>query len=348
MTRAPVRRSQMIAPFGVGAMLVSPDGVSMIAGGLDHWYERETGERAEPEEFRVQEWRLESELHVDEFRLPPDFRRPRTSMSTSNALLKMPFLRFPRWHVCPGCSRLDYRGLTERNRIICRHCEAGEKRSKRPLHQVPFIAICDHGHIQDFSFREWVHRSVNPHCTGDMWLYAVGAASLGGQLVKCECGAQRSLDKIMNVYKQGEETHLTNNLEDGELYVCSGRKPWLGTDEPLEDCGRPLRGSLRSATNVYFAQQRSAIYLPREGGGATSDLVGLLEEPPLSTQIQFLLDAEVEIEPQMLRRRHTQLLMGFTDDEIQAAINIITSGEDTELEPPPDEDPDVTFRRPEF
>lgn len=346
MTRAPVRRSQMIAPFGVGAMLVSPDGVSMIAGGLDHWYERETGERAEPEEFRIQEWRLQMELDVDSFRLPPDFRRPRSNVSTPNALLKVPFLRFPLWHVCPRCSRLDCRGLTEKNRILCRHCLSDGYR--RPLHQVPFIAICDHSHIQDFPFREWVHRSVNPHCGGDMWLYAVGASSLGGQIVKCDCGVQRSLDKVMHVYQQGEETHLTNNLEDGELYLCLGRKPWLGTEASLEDCGRPLRGSLRSATNVYFAQQRSAIYLPRQGGGATSDLVSLLEQPPLSTLIQTLVDADVTIEPQMLRKKRPQILAPFTDDEAQAAIDIIMCGNDTESEPPPDEDPSVTFRRPEF
>src|SRR5690349_21546689 len=115
MTRAPVRRSQMIAPFGVGAMLVAPDGVSMIACGLDHWYERESGELARPEEFCFHEWRLEAELGVDGFRLPPDFRRPTGGAPTPNAFLSMPFLRFPLWHVCPRCSRLDRRGLTERN-----------------------------------------------------------------------------------------------------------------------------------------------------------------------------------------------------------------------------------------
>ena len=41
MSRAPVRRAQLVAPFGVGAMMVAPDGVSLITAGLDHWYKRE-------------------------------------------------------------------------------------------------------------------------------------------------------------------------------------------------------------------------------------------------------------------------------------------------------------------
>ncbi|MBV9789168.1 MAG: DUF1998 domain-containing protein, partial [Chloroflexi bacterium] len=93
---------------------------------------------------------------------------------------------------------------------------------------------------------------------------------------------------------------------------------------------------------------RSAIYLPRDGGGATSELVELLEEPPLSTSIQILLDANVTIQPQMLRKKGSQILAQFTDEEVQDAINIITSTDAPNIVPPANEDPSITFRRPEF
>jgi hypothetical protein len=41
MPRGPVRRGQLISPFGPGAMMILPDGVSVICGGLDHWFKQE-------------------------------------------------------------------------------------------------------------------------------------------------------------------------------------------------------------------------------------------------------------------------------------------------------------------
>ena len=36
----PIRRSQLISPFGVGAMHTYPSGVTMMTAGLDFWYVR--------------------------------------------------------------------------------------------------------------------------------------------------------------------------------------------------------------------------------------------------------------------------------------------------------------------
>src|SRR4051812_43284558 len=44
MPRGPVRRGQLISPFGPGAMMILPDGVSVICGGLDHWFKHESGD----------------------------------------------------------------------------------------------------------------------------------------------------------------------------------------------------------------------------------------------------------------------------------------------------------------
>ena len=76
MSKGPVRRAQLIAPFGVGAMTVVKDGTSVITCGLDHWYKAEGpigAQAADQSEFEFREWRLEALLGVDHFRLPPDF-----------------------------------------------------------------------------------------------------------------------------------------------------------------------------------------------------------------------------------------------------------------------------------
>ena len=76
MTSAKIRRSQLVAPFGVGGMMMAPNGVSMIGATLDQWYAYPDGSdgKVDLEEFQIHEWRLQKALKVSEFRLPPDFR----------------------------------------------------------------------------------------------------------------------------------------------------------------------------------------------------------------------------------------------------------------------------------
>ena len=74
MTSGSMRRAQLVSPFGVGAMSVLVDGTSVITAGLDHWFPRNNADLA-LEDFRVNDWRLEERLKVQEFRLPPDYRK---------------------------------------------------------------------------------------------------------------------------------------------------------------------------------------------------------------------------------------------------------------------------------
>ena len=93
MIRGKVRRSQMVAPFGPGAMHVLSDGTSVITAGLDHWFPR--GDDRNQEEFRIHEWRLEHHLGVDALYSPPDHRT--RSENGVNTGLTVPVLRFPTW-----------------------------------------------------------------------------------------------------------------------------------------------------------------------------------------------------------------------------------------------------------
>lgn len=321
MASGPVRRAQLIAPFGVGAMTIVRDGTSLITAGLDHWFERENGdnENLDLDEFRIKEWRLQRQLGVDHFRLPPDYRQKRQYETVPNTRLTVPFLRFPQWHVCPSCKLLSERHLSERGRIECPECR--EKGNKRVLVQVPFVTMCDEGHIQDFPWREWAHRSASPSCTKSMRLYATGGASLAAQVVRCSCGkAERNLSRITEAYPDGK-TFLSRELTKEGEYLCRGHTPWHGSEHGTS-CGQALRGSLRSASNVYYALIRSAIYIPRGNDYAPSELVSLLENPIFSALIDTLTGVGVEVTPEFLKSQHRDAVQQYSDAEVRAALQI--------------------------
>ena len=121
MPRGPVRRGQLISPFGPGAMMILPDGVSVICGGLDHWFKHESGdaENIDQREYQVDEWRLAARLNVGHFFLPPDHRRVRRHDPPTNGYLTVPFLRFPQWHYCTRCGLMRRVPLVTKGRIKC-------------------------------------------------------------------------------------------------------------------------------------------------------------------------------------------------------------------------------------
>src|SRR5262249_33245775 len=155
--------------------------------------------------------------------------------------------------------------LPMKDRPSCPHCARNSPaRTRLPtMVQVRFIALCDAGHIQDFPWRQWVHARVSPDCQGDLRLTGGGRASLAGMQVHCHCGARRSLANITQADPPpADRSFVTNHLSKDEEYRCGGARPWIG-EENGAGCGRALRGSLRGATNVYYALIRSSIFLPR-------------------------------------------------------------------------------------
>lgn len=342
MTSSPIRRAQLIAPFGVGAMITAPDGTAMITASLDGWFETQDGATSDLDldEFRVTEWRLQAALKVAEFRLPPDYRQRSYGDRQKNMLLKVPFLRFPLWHFCPSCRALHEVKPHHGNRRRCPTCESrnisqaahGKAPKKAPfMAQVPFVAMCESGHLEDFPWREWVHMDPSPTCRAQMHLRATGGASLAAQTVHCECGVQsRNLAQITEAHTDADgnpDTYLSSNLAKLGRYECRGRRPWLD-DRSGEGCGKPLRGSLRASTSAYFAHVESAIYLPGGTLGLPEGLLEILEQPPLSNTIHiakrlgFPMRAE-----QLLQDQNAYLLDNFAVEDVDRALDGLAANE---------------------
>jgi hypothetical protein len=156
-SKRPIRRSQLVSPWGVGAIVPFPEDESLMIAGLDMW---QFGN--DKDAFVIHDERLEKRLGVKELRMPPDFRDSKTDRLNSN--IRIPAVRFPRWHYCPFCGTM--RKLTYYSgRDECpgypwetgRSC-AGKKK-KHKLIPERFIVVCSDGHIDDFPIAEWVHNN---------------------------------------------------------------------------------------------------------------------------------------------------------------------------------------------
>lgn len=278
----PIRRSQLIAPFGVGSIPTGKDGISLITAGLDAWFDEDD---VKVDDFVISdEPRLAQRLHVAEFRLPPDFRRKEKFHSADNVNLKVPFLRFPQWHSCsnPKCGWLKKYPLT----FLEMEPKCEEPGCWGKMHQVRFIAVCENGHVQDFPWWEWVQETASPLREGKLYLKSSGGGGLGGLKVIWKRGDG---DK-------GRSRSLAGITREGALlervagYRCSGTRPWLGEEVGGINCEGKLRGALRSASNLHFAQIASAIYLPPEGTEKNlGEVYEICKRPSVSAALSVML-----------------------------------------------------------
>lgn len=298
MTR-PIRRTQAIAPFGVGAMVDFPGPVSLIHAGLDAWPYKESN--PDHREFRVEdEKRLAHRLGVDYFVQPPDFRYVEHGQDAAqiNLELKLPFLRFPLWHVCPRCGRMWKARYHDRGSPECRGpVGSGGRRGidhpKRKTVQVRFVSACKHGHLQDFPWLQWLFKNPSPdwHPDGqNMWLRmrSTGSASLGGVEVAAEEHLPNgNINVIQKRTLAGAFEGDPNSDSPSALsrlgIMCGGHNPALGigpdTDGELPGCGQHLYPLLRGASNLYFPQVVSSIYIPEiNDSGIADDVLELLDD----------------------------------------------------------------------
>ncbi|MBY6540050.1 DUF1998 domain-containing protein [Rhodococcus sp. BP-349] len=228
--KATVRRSQLISTYGVGSIL-PVESESFIVAGLDYWKPTAADEIEEP--------RLCGLLGVTRLYSPPG----------GEGAGMVPIARFPEWVYCPSCARLDkFWRLADKmeTRYInkCRHCITARLVPSR------FVACCTNCHIQDFPYRYWVHRGKADIADSDHSLRIDTDATdstLAGITIRCSCGQFRTLEGALG----------SNSLR----MRCGGASPWLDGDRV--DCDEQLVGLQRGASNVWFADVRSALTVDR-------------------------------------------------------------------------------------
>lgn len=340
MSTGSMRRAQLITPFGVGAMSILVDGTSVITAGLDHWYEPDDSSSPALEEYTEHDWRLEARLQVSGFRLPPDYRYQGQGKDDRNIKIVVPVLRFPRWCFCMFCKRLELSTLTMQQPVVCKDEKHAGWKYKPRMSQVPFVVVCASGHLDDFPFDKWVHRSRRPSCNGTLRLKSVGGGGLEGQRVVCDgCHEERSLRGITEArFIDGEEhTNFSDQLcSPVDPFLCTGARPWLAELEG--SCGQPMRGALRAAGNVYFPKVESSIYLPREDGAVSSEMHELMRQPAVSSTMRTLhsifgMELKVEmLREQLLKNVPPELFGPISDNELIAGYRDFLGEGEKEIE----------------
>jgi len=236
-----LRRSQIVYPFGVGAIVDFPND-SLMTCSIDLW-----GEKGK----RIYDPRFQNWLGINHFRVPP---------SKEESKVGVPFKRFPEWRFCSKCRKL--KPLKEWEEL---YKENYNRKYDNPecytcnLELIPmrFITVCKNGHVSDFPWEKWVHEGGNCFESLDLRFKTnPNISGLEGIIIECDeengCGAKRTM-----------AGSFSENIHE-KFGGCKGEKPWLGSRgiEYTDDCEAKSRTVQKGGSNVYFPNVRSSILIP--------------------------------------------------------------------------------------
>lgn len=337
-----IRPSQLMWSYGVGAMVDLPR-LSVMIEGLDHW--KATNSRVISEERLLAAVRRELGPQVAELREPPlpEEEPFRASETDPVHTIGVPVGVFPTWLRCPRCGLLSdagsgvftFRGSNKRPDTAGYVHQGCPKQGRgRAPSCVParFVVACEAGHVDDFPWREFVHRGPT-NCTGTLRFYEKGSSLETANLfVACDDGldfaaSDRGRDGVVHPAASGGCGARPRSLVDAfgargktSLPVCRGRHPHLRHSSGA--CGRQLRTILLGSSNSWFPKAISALSIP---SGETE-----LERAIERKSGEFLkVDSLDEI---ATLRKFNQLggATKFSDEQIWAAIQKVRTGEHVE------------------
>jgi hypothetical protein len=219
----------------------------------------------------------------------------------------VPVAPFPRWQVCPHCRllapvqsdlfelRLDpYR--RDKSRYVHRNC----RKQGKPPTAVParFLVACEHGHLDDFPWVEFVHRGKTD-CRYELRLYELGASGEVAdiQVVCAKCESKRRLSDAFS--EEGRE----------ELARCKGRWPHLRKYDE-DACEGKQRAILLGASNSWFPIMLSVLSIP-----TTTDKLGQLVELNWADLEECENARDVKLKRKLLKG-----LAAYTEDQIWEVV----------------------------
>lgn len=331
MAKKNLRSSQVISTFGIGQIVNFPGDVSVIIAGLNEWEEvLENNKRLygqgsiDLSKLIINEPRLQELLGVDYFMKPFPFK----TTGTSNKSLELPCFRFPSWHYCTNvkCGAMKQIPLNLQDDKI----ECYENGCKSKMIPIRFVAVCSNGHLQDVPFQEWVHNGNQFDSTHKLtYISTGGSGDLGSIVLKCSCGARKSLAGLMNVQKEngivynsplaslGNQNSIEFSLENPNNSnpsgcYCKGHKPWLGTEGTNSNnyCGNHLEVLIRGGSNIHYSTVTSTLFIPDFNENTNPIAATIINSIGLDTLFsyyeqdtnQVILKAVLSAQPQVLNR----------------------------------------------
>ena len=308
-----IRRSTVVMTSGPGSVVdfgVGRAPVSAVIAGLDEWdgFRRGLANRQV-----ITEPRLQKELSVDGFRLPP------VEDEDNKALVAV---RFPKWLQCSRCNRLaladDWSADLGIAYKYCQNCTS-EAPGENKIFAVPsrLVMACARGHLDDFPWHIWVKHKPNceKDARADLYLKSKGHG-LPGLILECRtCGAQQSLEGVFHA-----QALASRGIK------CRGSRPWLASKN--EHCDSEPRALQRGASNLYFPVIKSAISIPpwsdrlQEALGVHWSLIVNTSPKNRSQLIRILVEdelkpilQELDITQEQLVKRVEDRIKGFDDND---------------------------------
>lgn len=272
-----LRPSQVLTTFGIGAIIDLPN-LSVMVMGLEDWPLKDTTEINENRLLAcVKDVLGHQVIALRSAPVVPDTQQANPFDAAS--LVGIPVAPFPRWMVCPYCRRLApltsgshgiFRLETTYRTDQVRYVHSNCAKPGKPPTVVParFIVACKNGHLDDFPWREFVHRGA-VNCKGGLKLLETSATGEAASIfVQCEgenCGALRPMsdafvDRTAVGFCNGRRPHLRDHEESG-CKAANGQK-------------MPREPMLQGASNSWFGLTLSALAIPQ----GASELAQLIDE----------------------------------------------------------------------
>lgn len=310
-----VRPTQLIHSYGIGSIIDLPH-LSVMLLGLDDWPEGYSASIVEDRLLREVQNKLGAQ--VEKLSAPPFEASDGLTAATARHV-GIPVVAFPRHLRCPYCSLLapidrfalrTKPGRPDKAQYVHKNCN---KATEPGVIAARFLVACEHGHIDDFPWHEFVHGGPSK-CPSDLRLDELGGTEATDVLVRCvACGA-------------GPKSMAEAFSRDANLPPCRARRPHLRDFDPA-GCTENARAILLGASNAWFPVPLSALHIPHAGHDRLAQLIEAswptLQKAKSKEVVQFLFD-EGKLGP----------LTGFGVDAIFAAMEAKRAG--TAAEEPKD------------
>ncbi len=244
------RRSQGIFTFGTGAIVDFNKG-SFMPMGLRYMDQQWYGLPKEAKDSATfYEPRLQKLLKVSSFRsfpTPGDGQMGEYGDRVKEAWT-VPCVRFPEWLECPKCHRLgkvnDPFEQEPDGKVKCLGC-------KMDVNPVRFVITCLKGHIDDFPWIKWAHRSETKICDRPAIYLKSGGRSAAMSDLYLMCGNCPAREGLGGIFSPIELRKIG--------ITCRGKRPWLKSSE---QCGDSMTTLQRGGSNVHFAVVASMLSIP--------------------------------------------------------------------------------------
>jgi len=268
-----VRPSHLMFTGGVGALIDLPN-FSVLVRGLDDWSLRES--ELEP----IEEPRLLTAVrkqrgysNVTTLQPAPWKEGIDADPKGPASRVGVPVIPFPTWFRCTACDELApattsifaFENDKPRRPHDARFYHVDCRKSRRRPLAVParFVLTCTNGHLDDFPYREFVHRGgACPKAPVPRLKMEDHGGNLGANVtIKCvSCEAARPIRDAMG--KRGQQN----------LPACRGRHAHLSWFDP-EGCAAEPKVLVVGASNQWFSKTLTALAVPKSGASELATLV---------------------------------------------------------------------------